>query len=191
MPLSSCRLPTAPSGSFMVSSLVSKTLTHFKFIFAGGVTHGSNVTLLHVALRCSRRLLLESLAFPRGGPRLPCPTAVDCLNSVLGILLETSAWPRFSGSMATAAGGPATVSHLSHVLRGAQNPRSCSAAFPPLESQDETRNSRGGLEHSKARNRTCIRKVFILSDFFPRLLRAKVANVLAPGTALRWGSNAW
>lgn len=175
----------------MVSSLVSKTLTHFKFIFAGGVTAWVQC---HSSARGAPVFPASVVGEPglsAGGPRLPCPAAVDCLNSVLGILLETSAWPRFSGSMATAAGGPATVSHLSHVLRGAQNPRSCSAASPPLESQDETRNSRGGLEHSKARNRTCIWKVFTLSDFFPRLLRAKVANVLAPGTALRWGSNAW
>lgn len=103
-PLSSCRLPTAPSGSFMVSSLVSKTLTHFKFIFAGGVTHGSNVTLLHVALRCSRRLLLESLAFPRGVLGSPVRQRLTVL-----ILSSESSWKLVLGHGPPAAWPPLLV----------------------------------------------------------------------------------
>lgn len=64
--VSSSRLPTVSSGSFTVSGLAFKSLTRFKLIFVSGVTHGSHITLLHVAVQFSRHLCLKRLAYPLG-----------------------------------------------------------------------------------------------------------------------------
>ena len=49
--------------SFMVSSLIFRSLIHFEFIFVYGIRECSNVVLLHVAVQFSQYYLLKRLSF--------------------------------------------------------------------------------------------------------------------------------
>ena len=49
--------------SFMVSSLIFRSLIHFEFIFVYGIRECSNVVLLHVAVQFSQHHLLKRLSF--------------------------------------------------------------------------------------------------------------------------------
>ena len=51
------------SRSFMVSSLIFKSLIHFEFIFVYGVREYSNFILLHVTVQFSQYHLLKRLSF--------------------------------------------------------------------------------------------------------------------------------
>ena len=168
--MSSSCLPEVSSGSFMVLGLVFKS-DSFQVNFWKWCDHSS----AHGG-PVFPASFVEETGLSIGGPWLPCPVAGSESFWKLALCPVLR-------SMATAAGGAEMVSQWLRVLRGAQNPRTCSTTFPPPESQDETRNSWEGLEHSKARNRTYIWKFFLLSDSFPRLLRAAVPNDWAPGAS--------
>ena len=51
------------SRSFIVSGLTFRSLTHFEFIFAYGISKCSNFILLHVAVQFSQHHLLKRLSF--------------------------------------------------------------------------------------------------------------------------------
>ena len=55
--------PMLSSKSFIVSGLISRSLTHFEFIFVYGVRQCSNFILLHVAVQFSQHHLLKGLSF--------------------------------------------------------------------------------------------------------------------------------
>uniref|UniRef100_A0A8D1ZG39 Uncharacterized protein n=1 Tax=Sus scrofa TaxID=9823 RepID=A0A8D1ZG39_PIG len=55
--------PTFSSKSFIVSSLIFRSLIHFEFIFMYGVRKCSNFILLHVAVQLSQHHLLNKLSF--------------------------------------------------------------------------------------------------------------------------------
>ena len=56
-------LPESFSRSFVVSSLIFRSLIHFEFIFVYGIRECSNVILLHVAVQFSQYYLLKRLSF--------------------------------------------------------------------------------------------------------------------------------
>ena len=56
-------LPMFSSKSFAVSSLIFRSLIHFKFVFVYGVGECSNFILLHVAIQFSQHHLLKRLSF--------------------------------------------------------------------------------------------------------------------------------
>jgi len=55
--------PMFSSKSFIASSLISRSLIHFGFIFVYGVRECSNFILLHVAIQFSQHHLLKGLSF--------------------------------------------------------------------------------------------------------------------------------
>ena len=57
-------LPTFSSRSFIESSLIFRSLTHFEFIFIYDVGEYSNYIILHVAVQFYQQHLLNSLSFP-------------------------------------------------------------------------------------------------------------------------------
>ena len=57
--MSSSVLPMFSSRSFIVSGLTFRSLTHFEFIFAYGISKCSNFILLHVAVQFSQNHLLK------------------------------------------------------------------------------------------------------------------------------------
>ena len=56
-------LPMFSSRSFMVSSLIFKSLSHFEFIFVYGMRECSNFIDLHAAVQLSQHHLLKRLSF--------------------------------------------------------------------------------------------------------------------------------
>ena len=56
-------LPVFSSKSFIVSSLIFRSLIHFEFIFVYGVRECSSFILLHVAVQFSQHHLLKRLSF--------------------------------------------------------------------------------------------------------------------------------
>ena len=56
-------LPMFSSRSFMVTCLIFKSLSHFKFIFVDGVKECSNFIDLHAAVQLSQHHLLRRLSF--------------------------------------------------------------------------------------------------------------------------------
>ena len=61
--MSKSLLPVFSTKSFIVYSLMCKTLIHFEFIFVNGVRECSNFILLHVAVQFSQCHLLKRLCF--------------------------------------------------------------------------------------------------------------------------------
>ena len=57
-------LPLFSSGSFMVSCLILKSLSHYEFICVCGVRVCSNFTDLHVTVQLSQHHLQKRLSFP-------------------------------------------------------------------------------------------------------------------------------
>ena len=57
-------LPMFSSKSFIVSSLIFRSLIHFEFIFVYGVRKCSNLILLHVAVQFSQHHLLKRPSLP-------------------------------------------------------------------------------------------------------------------------------
>ena len=62
--MSSSVLPMFFSKSFIISSLTSRSLIHFEFIFWYGVRKCSNFILLHVAVQFSQQHILKRLSLP-------------------------------------------------------------------------------------------------------------------------------
>ena len=60
--MSSSVLPIFSSKSFIVSSLICRSLIHFEFIFAYGIRKCSNVILLYVAVQFSQYYLLKEIS---------------------------------------------------------------------------------------------------------------------------------
>lgn len=61
--MSRCVWPMFSSKSFIVSSLISRSLTHLEFTFVYGVRECSNFILLHVAVQFSQHHLWNKLSF--------------------------------------------------------------------------------------------------------------------------------
>ena len=57
--------PMFSSKNFIVSGLMSRSLTHFEFIFVSGVRECSHFILFHVAVQFSQHHLLNKLSFLR------------------------------------------------------------------------------------------------------------------------------
>ena len=55
--------PKFSAKSFIVSSLIFRSLIHFEFIFVYGVRECSNFILLHVTVQFSQHHLLKRLSF--------------------------------------------------------------------------------------------------------------------------------
>ena len=70
-------LPVISSRSFMVSGLMFKFLSHFKFIFVYGVRECSNFIDLHAAVQLPQYYLLKRLSFLHS-LFLPCLLKINC-----------------------------------------------------------------------------------------------------------------
>ena len=80
-------LPTFSSRSFIVSCLMSKSFSHFEFIFVHGVRVCSNFICLHAAVQLSQHHSLKRL-FPILYSCLLCQRLIDyrCVGFFLGSL---------------------------------------------------------------------------------------------------------
>ena len=85
--MSNSVLPVFLSRSFMVSSLIFRSLIHFEFIFVYGVSECSNFILLHVAVQFSGTTYWRDCLFSIGYSCLLCHRLIDCKCVGHGVVL--------------------------------------------------------------------------------------------------------